>query len=396
MKRKKYLFCILAGILLFILAEAADSQSASVEKGIIYRQPCGKGEAEYAFYVDGLGEQREKISISVPEQQLSGQQFKENVPEIKKLLSERILGENPSFSEVRNDLELVTEVEEYGVSVSWSSERPELVSRLGTVYTEEIPEDGCSIVLRAVISCGDMEESWEIPITVYPQIKTKRKRFEAMLNNQIVQNEERREIFLPTEFENEQLTYRSASHSQNAVLLILGIVGAGCLWIKEKNDQKERKKQREDSLLAAYQELISGFLILTGAGYPIKAAWKKLTRDFGAAGKKQMQILVQEMQIAENQMDTGTSETQAYTLFGRRCGIRCYIRFASLLESNLSTGGKNLRNLLEAEMNEAFKERTDIARRKGEEASSKLLLPMFGMLGVVMVMVVAPAFLSIH
>ena len=33
--------------------------------------------------------------------------------------------------------------------------------------------------------------------------------------------------------------------------------------------------------------------------------------------------------------------------------------------------------------------------RKGEEASTKLLIPMFLMLGVVMVMVVAPAFLSL-
>ena len=45
-------------------------------------------------------------------------------------------------------------------------------------------------------------------------------------------------------------------------------------------------------------------------------------------------------------------------------------------------------------MEEALKQRADIAKRKGEEVSAKLLLPMFGMLVVVMIMVVAPAFLS--
>ena len=50
---------------------------------------------------------------------------------------------------------------------------------------------------------------------------------------------------------------------------------------------------------------------------------------------------------------------------------------------------------LEEEMETAFRQRKELALRKGEEASTKLLIPMFLMLGVVMVMVVAPAFLSL-
>lgn len=88
-------------------------------------------------------------------------------------------------------------------------------------------------------------------------------------------------------------------------------------------------------------------------------------------------------------------ERQAYAEFGRRCELRSYMKFASLLEISLSSGGKNLKKLLESEMEEAFKQRADIARRRGEEASTKLLIPMFGILGVVMVIVVAPAFLSL-
>lgn len=43
-------------------------------------------------------------------------------------------------------------------------------------------------------------------------------------------------------------------------------------------------------------------------------------------------------------------------------------------------------------MEAAFRQRKDLALRKGEEASTKLLIPMFLMLGIVMIMVVAPAF----
>ena len=101
------------------------------------------------------------------------------------------------------------------------------------------------------------------------------------------------------------------------------------------------------------------------------------------------------MQITLNQVETGTPEVQAYAEFGKRCGLQCYIKFAALLESTVSTGGKNMRKLMEDEMEAAFQKRTDFAKRKGEEASTRLLLPMFCMLGVVMVMVVSPALLAL-
>lgn len=42
------------------------------------------------------------------------------------------------------------------------------------------------------------------------------------------------------------------------------------------------------------------------------------------------------------------------------------MKFSSLLENNLQTGSKNLRQLLAAEMEEAFQQRKDFARRMGE------------------------------
>ena len=52
--------------------------------------------------------------------------------------------------------------------------------------------------------------------------------------------------------------------------------------------------------------------------------------------------------------------------------------------------------LLETEMWQAFENRKALARKQGEEAGTKLLLPMIGMLGVVMVIVIAPALMSMQ
>ena len=50
--------------------------------------------------------------------------------------------------------------------------------------------------------------------------------------------------------------------------------------------------------------------------------------------------------------------------------------------------------LLQKEAEDAFEERKSIARRLGEEAGTKLLVPMVLMLLVVLILIMVPAFLS--
>jgi len=369
----KYGLCAGAGIVLFFLAELVDLQEETVENGILRRNPCGKGDAVYEFYVDGLEEGQFEAFLTVPDQKLKTEEFHERVPEMTETLCSQILGDNLSLSEVRDDLNLVKEIPEYGVSVSWESEKPELVSHMGLVNSEGVSEDGEELFLKAeFVNGGDREdtETVEIPIRVLPAVKNGQERLLEELNALVSRNREEEAVVLPETFGEWALTYKKKSHSQNAILILLGIAAAGCLYLKEKNALEEEKKKREDSLIADYPDLISGFLVLTGAGYSVKQAWKKLIYDHKRPGASPgtRHPVYEEMEITLNQMEAGTPEIQAYADFGRRCGLRCYMKFASLLESCIQTGGKNLR---------------------------KLLLPMFGMLGIVMIMVVAPAFLSL-
>jgi len=70
------------------------------------------------------------------------------------------------------------------------------------------------------------------------------------------------------------------------------------------------------------------------------------------------------------------------------------MKLASLLEQNQRTGVAALRTILAAEMTLAWEERKNLARRLGEEAGTRLLLPLFLMLLVVMIVMVVPAFFS--
>ena len=93
-----------------------------------------------------------------------------------------------------------------------------------------------------------------------------------------------------------------------------------------------------------------------------------------------------------HEMENGISEARAYERFGKRCRLLPYMRLSGVLVQNLQKGAKGALVLLEQEALAAFAERKETAKKRGEEAGTKLLLPMFGLLGIVLVIVMAPAF----
>lgn len=395
----RYGGCAALGIVFFFGAEAVDTDRQTVDKGILKRNPWGQRDAVYEFYAEGLEEGAVDLIVTVPSRRLSPEEFHERMPEISEILLSGILGSNVSLDQIRTDLELPEELPGYGIQVAWESERPELLSSMGLLNQEGLwgvdPSRGETFSLMAELSCGEEKELVTVPITVLPEEMTQGERLAERIDSLALEDMENETVRLMEEFEGVPITYRRKGRFQNAVLLVLGGVLAACFWMKEKNDEQLQKKRREESLTAAYPDLVSGFLVLTGAGYSIRQAWKKTVQDRKQSETLPFSEVYQEMQVTLNQMETGTPEAFAYVWFGKRCGLRCYTRFSGILESSLRTGGSSLRSLLEPEMEEAFKIQADLARRKGEEASTKLLLPMFGMLGIVMVMVTAPAFFSL-
>ena len=141
--------------------------------------------------------------------------------------------------------------------------------------------------------------------------------------------------------------------------------------------------------------MISKFAMLLGTGTTVKQVWEKIVQDYEKQRENgREQLAYEEMGVALREMNSGVSETEAYERFGRRCEVVEYIKFGALLSQNLRKGSKGLSDVLRMEVVRSFEECKATAKRMGEEAGTKLLLPMLGMLGVVMIMVMVPAFLT--
>ncbi len=109
---------------------------------------------------------------------------------------------------------------------------------------------------------------------------------------------------------------------------------------------------------------------------------------------EERRYVYEEICVTWNQMQNGLPEGEAYAAFGRRCGSYAYMKFGSILEQNVRQGIAGVSAALDREMTDALEERKNMALRKGEEAGTKLLMPMFLMLGIVLVVLLVPAFMA--
>ena len=71
------------------------------------------------------------------------------------------------------------------------------------------------------------------------------------------------------------------------------------------------------------------------------------------------------------------------------------MRLCSVLEQNRRNGEQGLKAALELEMQEAFEQRKNTARRLGEEAGTRLTGPLMLSLITVMIIVVFPAVMKL-
>lgn len=400
-KRKAYswlpsIFCAAAGFLLYGIA-AASEHSKDMVMGILERGGYGEEPVIHELLVDGPWEKAVELSVEVGSRQYSYEESRQVFDRILAELPGQILGENASLSEVQRDLTLPSEFPEYGVSVRWTSEDTEVMTSDG-----HISEGGSgSVWLSAELSDGVHKETGRFEIQVLPPSLTEIQKWKHDLTQEIKEAEEQsreEELFqLPKEYEGETLSYRKKSETDYRFLPILGIVAGGLLYARAAQERREEEKKRDRRLLLSYADLVYQLRVFLGAGLSLGMAWERIVMNYAVRkkeGRCNEEPVYEEMTAAYQRMQTGISEGQAIREFGIRCRLKPYRKLCSILEQNRKTGTKDLLYILEQEMADAWEQQKNLAKQIGEEAQTKLLLPLMLMLLVVMVIIMVPAMLS--
>lgn len=171
-----------------------------------------------------------------------------------------------------------------------------------------------------------------------------------------------------------------------SAVILVGMVG-----ILPDVDLKNRVKKRRTSMQVDFPEFLNKLTLLVDAGLPVSGAWTKIVED--AKGRSD-RPLYKEMELVYFQIRSGKSEFAAYEEFAKRCRMLEVTKFVAVLLMNLRKGSGELLTSLKALSDECWQGRVHLAKRQGEEASTKLLFPMMLMLVGVMIIVIIPVLLE--
>jgi len=388
------------GIILALAVTFVEKQDTVLTKGNgLERNTYGQGETQQEILVEGLLAKKVPLAVRIGERRYTKEQAADAIHMAAEELSAQIAGGNESLEQVQSRLELVTWLDKYGISVRWQPDDTELISASGEVFNSGCPESGRETFLTATLKAGEYAEDYIYRVNVLPPGRTQEEKELAAFENFLMEKEEEQkysEVFiLPEEFEGKTLTYSADRGRSSLMFPLLGILAAILLPLKDRQREQEAKKKRECQMMMDYSEILSRLVVFLGAGLPVRKAWAKIVEDYRRTEEKAgKRAAYEEMAAAYYLMQRGVPEIRAYSEFGNRCRVLPYRKLAGILEQNVKNGSKSLTPVLEAEMEAAFEQRKNLARRLGEEASTKLLLPLFMMLLIVMVMITVPAFLA--
>lgn len=403
-KIKRLLQMILIGdVLALLLCVSAQMDRMLTDGRYIERNPYGMGSVDMNLQAqitepDGI-QSEQNFTLTVEERQYEEAVVRQMAEELTELLPHLILGSNVSLESVRNDLELIQEVEGYPFRLEWECDNYTYIDSDGHVINEEIEKEGAVVNLTVIIVYEAYREEFVIPIHILPaqysaEEQFRRKVYQLLAKEQ--QDSSNEYVELPLEVEGRTISWREETDDVSGIIFILLCVAAALVYLVKDRELQERIEKRNKQLLLDYPQLISKVTLYLGAGMTIRNIFQKIALDYQKEKEAggEVRYVYEEMLLTCHELESGISEAVAYEHFGKRCRLMQYMKFTNLLVQNLRKGSNTILDALRQEGKSAFEERKNTARRLGEEAGTKLLMPMMLMLGIVMILIIIPAYFS--
>lgn len=375
-KIRLLLLIVLAGTMLGLLlqvklwAEGAGKQIEELERAV-----AGGGTKEVLLEAE-VGREKEELVIEVPERRLTAQELELLFAQCAVGLEQWIADASEANGRLSQDAELPESLDGYPFEILWKEkEEGEVTAYLyygdevyrHTIFVErnkEADEAGSLLeLLRREVEAQDAKSSYKDVLT------------------------------LPTHLSGEEIMWKEVKEDYSGLLMLLSMVTAAGVYFLKDKDLHEEVLEKRKNMKISYPVILNKFVLYMGAGLTVRGSFFKIALEHQDCDTQVPGMEVyEEMQYSCNELNAGISESLVYERFGRRTGLQEYARFATMLSQNLKKGNATLLARLREESEKAQLENIQYRKKIGEEAQTKLLVPMVIMMAIVMLLVMIPAF----
>ena len=233
---RKQIICLAAGLFLGMAAQLWQrTDSGLLEGNTLARGSYGQGNQTYSLMVEGLEKKAVPVEMVLSERVYTKQEALKAYEAVMEQLPKLILGNNPSLEDVRQDLNLLTYLDSYGIRLRWESDEPELLDSFGELHVHEmkqrgIDEQGIRINLHVRMTEGKWPEEYELSVCVKPPVLTEQEQTEAAFAEFLKKEDELQSttayMKLPKEYQGRSLQYSLPEESVFVPVMGLGAAGA--------------------------------------------------------------------------------------------------------------------------------------------------------------------------
>lgn len=145
---------------------------------------------------------------------------------------------------------------------------------------------------------------------------------------------------------------------------------------------------KKDEILSEFPKMVSKLTLLVNAGMLLRRAWDEV------AESNQEDALYAEMRATSKDILEGMTIEAAMDGFASRCGVKEIRKFSSIYVQAVKRGAGESIDSMKIMADEAWEQKKQLSKQKGELAAQKLLVPNMIMFLGIMVVVVVPMIAS--
>ena len=301
-----------------------------------------------------------------------------------------VKGSNPSLNEVREKLVFPEKDETGTVEFKWIPDRYDLIGSSGDIYMENlIKDEDVEIRLQMTDGIHIREESIFVKVL---SSETKNESNNPILEELMQIEQEFRNsdtVHFPERIYGKSIRINKHKNMRNILTVLFIVPVIAVLMVYHRiNRLKEKSDKRQKELKDEYYSFVSRLSLMLGSGASMKDSMR-----LAAHGNSK---LTEEVNFCINQMNSGVSESAAYSDMAKRVSIPEYTRLAALISQNIEHGNSRILMLMDQEVKNAMNIKREHLRRSGEIASEKLLLPTALLLIIVIGLIMIPAFYGLN
>ena len=362
----------------------------------IERPAVGESDAqeELEYKTD---DKKTDIVLDVPAMLHTAEEKEELISKAKEEIDGSFIGDNEDLDEISQAVVMKESYVEGLVKAEWQLSDYKIVGAEGEINYDNVSSETL-IDADVTLTCEDVSDVYSFSFRVVPLDTNSSLGIDYYVRKAIhgLFQDSDDTVTLPDKVGDKEVTWSKKYTFLGAKIGILGVLAAVAMVIGQAKEEKNKKDKYLKSMVRDYPKIVESLSLYVGAGLSIKNAMYRISEEYMIRRSKKKEPGFEGVLRVCREIEEGRSEVKAFENLASYCPTREYRRLSNLLTSSIKKGSKGMLEQLENEEAEAFEMQKQYVKIAGEEASTKLLFPMIGLLGIVLIIIIAPSIFNMQ